>query len=70
MLTPEADARVEAANPNTNYGNASTLIIDGDPQRESYVRFNVQCVGTIQQATLRLFASNGTTKAPRSARGS
>ncbi|GIW03626.1 MAG: hypothetical protein KatS3mg059_0246 [Thermomicrobiales bacterium] len=65
VLTPEADARVEAANPNTNYGTASTLIIDGDPLRESYVRFNVQGTGTIQQATLRLFASNGTTKAPR-----
>ncbi len=65
VLTPEADARVEAANPNTNYGTALTLIIDGDPQREAFVRFAVPSGGTLAQATLRLFASNGTTKAPR-----
>ncbi len=65
VLTPEADARVEAANPTTNYGSASTLIVDGDPLRESYLRFTVQGTGAIQQATLRLYAANGTTKAPQ-----
>ncbi len=60
VLTPEADARVEEATPDTNFGKHSTLRIDGgsDQDIESYVRFSVAGVTRpIQSATLRLFTS-------------
>ena len=66
-FTPTADARVEEARPNTNYGSSSTLKADGgsDPDVESYLRFTVQGVtGTIQKVKLRLYVTDGTGDGP------
>ena len=61
----EADATVEAAIPDTNLGSATVLGADTSPQKESYLRFNVQgLAGTVQSARLRLYASNGSTNGP------
>jgi hypothetical protein len=60
VVTTEADARVEAAKPDTNFGKHTTLRIDGgnDPDIESYLRFRVgSTTQPVQHATLRLFTS-------------
>ncbi len=62
-----ADAPVDLANPNTNYGSATTLRTDagGDPDIESFVRFSVDgLTGTVQSAKLRLFSTNSTVDGP------
>ena len=54
----DADAQVNEANPNTNYGNSTYLQVDGaaDPEVESFIRFTVTGVsGTIQNAKLRVY---------------
>ena len=52
------------SNPNTNYGPLSRLDVDS-PGEESYIRFTVSGVsGTIQNATLRLFVSRGSSNGP------
>ncbi|MDY7225062.1 DUF7594 domain-containing protein [Hyalangium rubrum] len=61
-----ADARVEASAPTQNLGSSSTLLADLSPQGESYLRFSVSGVsGAVTRATLRLYASDGTTDGPR-----
>lgn len=65
VFPAEADATVEAAVPDTNLGRAVVLGADTSPQKESYLRFNVQgLAGTVESATLRLYASNGSTNGP------
>lgn len=63
-----ADAYVNQSNPSTNYGNATTLQVDGasDPDLESFIRFTVTGVsGAIQNARLRVFATtNGSNNGP------
>jgi len=62
------DAYVNQSNPSTNYGNATTLQVDGasDPDIESYIRFTVTGIsGTIQSARLRVFVTtNGSANGP------
>jgi hypothetical protein len=59
-----ADARVLQANPNANYGLVSRLYADISGE-ESYLRFTVTGVtGAVQDATLRLFAVNGSVNGP------
>jgi len=59
-----ADARVLESNPTLNYGTLTRLDVDS-PGEESYIRFTVSGVnGTIQSATLRLFATNGSSNGP------
>jgi hypothetical protein len=63
-LTPVADARVLQTNPTTNYGTLSKLDVDS-PGQESYIRFTLsEPNGTIQNATLRLFVTNGSSNGP------
>jgi hypothetical protein len=63
-LVPVADARVLAGNPTTNYGTLTRLDVDS-PSEESYIRFTVSGVsGTIQNATLRFFVTNGSSNGP------
>jgi hypothetical protein len=63
-FVPVADARVLAANPTTNYGTLTRLDVDS-PGEESYIRFTVSGVsGTIQNATLRFFVTNGSSNGP------
>ena len=65
---PVADARVEEANPLTNYGASTRMGTDGDAglRIESYLRFDVSGIsGTVQSATLRLYiVSDPTTDGP------
>ncbi|MEZ4662549.1 MAG: DNRLRE domain-containing protein [Caldilineaceae bacterium] len=59
-----ADARVLAANPDTNYGALARLDIDS-PGEESYIRFNVSGVtGPVQSAIMRLYVGNGSSDGP------
>ncbi|HET9771253.1 MAG TPA: DNRLRE domain-containing protein, partial [Acidimicrobiia bacterium] len=64
-LSPDADARVEQANPGQNFGSSSRLNADLDPATESYLRFTVPAgTGVITRATLRLRVENGTSDGP------
>jgi len=63
-----ADAYVNQSNSSTNYGNATTLQVDGasDPDIESFIRFTVTGIsGTIQSARLRVYVTtNGSNNGP------
>ncbi len=64
---PAADARIEEANPNTNYGTATKLRMDmvTGANVESYLRFNVTGVtGNVESARLRLSATTETVDGP------
>jgi hypothetical protein len=65
-LNPDADARVEQANPGSNYGTSSRLIADLSPVTEAYLRFTVPALeGTITRATLRLRVEDATADGPK-----
>jgi acid phosphatase type 7 len=56
----EADAYVHQSNPGTNYGNATSLLVNGanNPDVESFVRFTVDgAIGSIQNAQLRVYVT-------------
>jgi hypothetical protein len=66
-FTAVADARVEQANPGSNYGASTTLRTDGgsDPDIETYLRFNVTGVTrSVQSARLRLRTATNTADGP------
>ena len=64
-FSPIADARVEQANANNNYGTDVKLRTDGSPQVESLLRFDVSGIaGTVQTAKLRLTALDASTDGP------
>ncbi len=61
----DADARVESANPATNFGASPTLIADASPATETYVRVAVSGLGgPVANAKLRLFVVNATVNGP------
>lgn len=64
----EADALVKQSNPDTNYGDAPTLQVDGSSgeMEESFIRFTVSGVsGTVRSARLRVFGTtNGSKNGP------
>jgi hypothetical protein len=59
---PVADARTSSGSPSSNFGSSTYLRIRTySPAMNQYLRFNVVVVtGTVQSATLRLFAYDGT----------
>jgi chitodextrinase len=62
---PLADARVQEANPTSNFGTATALLTDAGPAVESMLRFNVSGLsGAVQSARLRLYGTNGTPDGP------
>lgn len=66
-FAPAADAQVTSAAPGTNYGDATTLraLSSSSEQGNIYLQFVVTGVsGPIQQARLRLYATNGTVDGP------
>jgi Bacterial Ig-like domain len=64
-IAPDADARVELANPTLNFGSDPKLVADTSPNTESFLRFTISgLTGTVVSATLRLFATNGSTDGP------
>jgi hypothetical protein len=68
IFTPEADARVSEASPATNYGNATTLLVDSGAGagETSYIRFTASGLpGSIQSVRLRVYCTtNGTNNGP------
>lgn len=57
VFTPVADARVNAASPDTNYGSGKAAVVDGSPLNRDYLRFDVVGLqGTVTSATLSLYA--------------
>lgn len=65
IFSPNADARVESANPTTNYGTATLLKVDLSPDVSSYLRFVVTGVpASVQQAKLRLFTTSNSSNGP------
>jgi chitodextrinase len=64
-FAPVADAYVKESSPNSNFGAATSLIGDGSPRWEVYVKFTVSNVsGIVTGAKLRLHAFNGTSDGP------
>jgi len=60
-----ADARVEEANPSTNYGAATILRTGASPAYQTYLRFNVTGLsGPVHSARLRLYATNASADGP------
>jgi acid phosphatase type 7 len=54
-----ADSYVDASQPTTNFGTATTVRLDGSPVVHSYLRFNVTgLTGTVTNATLRVWANS------------
>jgi hypothetical protein len=65
VVNPEADASVVETDPTSSMGASESLDSDRSPLREAYLRFAVPTLeGTVRRATLRLFVTNGTGKAP------
>jgi len=65
-FSPEADSMVAQSQPTTNYGRTSNLRADGSPEERSYIRFNVQDVGSpVSRATLRLYVRDGSNNGPQ-----
>jgi hypothetical protein len=65
VLGPVADARVEKANPNRNFGSMATLLGDRSPQVESLLRFNVgSLTGSVTRARLRVWVTNKSKNGP------
>jgi len=59
---PVADAYVAGDLTSSNFGTSSLLKADGSPTYRSYMRFNVSDLdGTVTSATLRIFATSGST---------
>ena len=64
-FAPVADARVESASANTNFGSANLLRVDTSPAEEAFLRFDVNGIaGTVTSARLRVFVTNGTGNGP------
>ena len=60
-----ADAHVRSNQASTNFGSATTLLADGDDAgavMHAYLRFSVGAVGTISNATLRVFTKDPTSQ--------
>lgn len=66
VFKPAADARVEEATPDTNFGSDPELRArGGDLDIRSYVRFSVSGVKqSVQRAVLRLYATSNTSDGP------
>jgi hypothetical protein len=61
-----ADAHVAQGRATTNFGSAQTLVVDGDPRTDAYLRFDLTgLTGTVTSARLRLYPSNGSSNGPR-----
>ena len=55
-----ADAYVNSEKPTWNYGSATVLRVDASPELLSYLRFNASGLsGTVTRATLRVYATGG-----------
>ena len=65
MYKPTADARVEGNNPSRNYGKSSTVVADGSPTTQTFLRFDVTGVsGPVTRARLRLHVIDPSSNGP------
>lgn len=57
---PSQDSYVKSDYPNTNYGNATVLRVDGSPAEHTLLTFNISGVGNrrVTSAKLRLYNTN------------
>jgi hypothetical protein len=54
-----ADSYVDASHPSSNYGTSSQIRVDGSPDVNAYLRFNVTGgSGSVVSATLRIWATS------------
>ncbi|MEJ7894444.1 MAG: DNRLRE domain-containing protein, partial [Solirubrobacteraceae bacterium] len=60
-LKPTADAHTDASAPATNYGANSSMKVDAQALKISYLRFQPNVSGTITKATLRVYANKAST---------
>ena len=59
-LNPNHDGYVDSSRPDSNYGSSSALRIDGSPEKDAYLMFDVSgLTGTVSSATLRIYAATG-----------
>jgi hypothetical protein len=60
-IVAEADASVAEAHPDRNFGDTTSLRVDGTrPVTNAYFRFNLSAVtSSIERATLRVYVENG-----------
>lgn len=59
-VNPTHDAYVDSSRPDRNYGSSSAMRIDGSPEKNAYLMFDVSGVsGSISSATLRIYAASG-----------
>lgn len=55
---PVADSFVDATRPAANFGTRTNLRLDGSPVKVSYLRFEVEGVGTTSSGVLRVFVES------------
>ena len=55
-FVPVADAYVDANQAGRNFGARTFLLTDATPERISYIKFDVQGVGVVPSAALRVYA--------------
>jgi chitodextrinase len=59
VMTPIADAYVNSASPTTNYGSSTSLYVDADGVRKTYLKFDLtRLSGTVSSVTLKLYAGS------------
>jgi hypothetical protein len=60
---PDADARIRADRPSSNFGSAITLSVDASPTQQILLRFTVSGIGsgTVASAKLRLYNVDAST---------
>ena len=65
IFATEGDAYVQETNPAANIGTATNLVVDGEPDLESYFRFTVSGLsGSVQSAKLRVYNTNNSANGP------
>ena len=58
-LNPIADSWVNSAAPTTNYGSSTSLYVDADGVRQTYLKFDLTGLsGTVSSVTLKLYAGS------------
>jgi chitodextrinase len=63
-FTPTADAYVESDLANSNFGSATTVLVDNNPVKETLLKFTVSGVGarTVTNAKLRVYCTDASNK--------
>jgi peptidoglycan/xylan/chitin deacetylase (PgdA/CDA1 family) len=59
-ILPNSDSYVRSDLPNSNYGKTTSLVVNGNPQRISYLKFNLSSLAgkTVTSATLQFYTTD------------